>query len=64
MRDKAKRYGCWAGNPNGLPEDPKRCIAEVYRQHSWIPGQCYRKRGYGENGLYCKQHAKKKEATP
>lgn len=41
-------------------EDPKRCIAEVPLQPGgwhWI--QCSRKRGYGEDGLYCKQHAKR-----
>jgi len=55
-----RRYGAWAGNPKGQPEDPEKCIVEVYDQ-GLIPRQCSRKRGYGENGLYCKQHAKRLE---
>ncbi len=52
-------YNQWSGNPKGTPEDLTRCVAEVSRPHTWIPNQCYRKRGYGTNGEYCKQHAKK-----
>lgn len=56
-----QRYGQWAENPNGNPEDPNRCIAEVKIQ--WLfrertLEQCLRKRGHGPGGLYCKQHAK------
>ena len=59
-----RRFGEWAGNPNGTPEDITRCIEEVWPQsHGWIPYQCHRKRGYGPGGLYCKQHAKKQEKT-
>jgi len=54
-----RRYGCWAGNPAGVAEDTKRCIATVYWQHTWVAYQCSRKRGHGKHGLYCKQHAKK-----
>ena len=56
------RYGEWAGNPKGYPEDKSLCVQEV-----WAPGrgihcyQCRRKRGHGPDGLYCKQHAKQKE---
>ncbi len=57
-----RRYGCWAGNPNGTLEYPDRCIEEVWPSHGWIPHQCNRKRGHGPDGLYCKQHAKKHEA--
>ncbi|CAB5223449.1 hypothetical protein UFOVP383_49 [uncultured Caudovirales phage] len=49
-----RRYGQWGGNPKGHPEDPTRCIEEVWP----FPRQCTRKRGYGPDGLYCKQHAK------
>ena len=56
-----RRYGCWAGNPNGKREDPKRCIEEIWPTGSWIPCQCSRKRGHGPDGLYCKQHAKRHE---
>lgn len=49
-------YGCWAGNPNGKPENMERCVEEVF-EHSGISHQCFRKRGFGRQGLYCKQHA-------
>ncbi len=56
----SRRYGKWAGNPNGYPEDETRCIIEIWpRSGSWASYQCMRKRGYGPDGLYCKQHAKK-----
>lgn len=52
-------YGIWAGNPKGVPEDETCCIEEVFpRDGSWIPAQCQRKRGHGDDGLWCKQHAK------
>ena len=50
-------YGSWAGNPKGNKENPNNCIAEVW--DNMISRQCNRKRGYGKDGLYCKQHAKK-----
>jgi hypothetical protein len=64
-------YGAWAGNPKGHAEDKTRCIEEVWPRDSFmIPYQCHKKRGYGPDGKYCKQHAKKlaekntKEETP
>lgn len=61
---KKKRYGCWAGNPKGSPEDKTRCIEEIWPSSGgWIPYQCSRKRGHGKKGLYCKQHAKKCKAN-
>lgn len=48
-------YGKWAGNPKGTKEDPTRCI-EAVRSDPWISCQCSRKRGFGPDGLYCKQH--------
>jgi len=54
-----RRYGEWAGNPKGTAEDITRCIWEVWPNDTYIPHQCRRKRGYGKDGLYCKQHAKK-----
>ena len=51
----SRRYGQWAGYPNGHPKDPARCIHEVYGT-SGITHQCSKKRGHGEDGLYCKQH--------
>jgi len=60
--DGERRYGAWAGDPIGQAEDKTRCIEEVYpHDNSWIPYQCHRKRGYGKDGLYCKQHAKMHE---
>jgi len=54
-----RRYGVWNGCPKGNPEDPTHCIEEVWPSgRAWIPYQCSRKRGYGPDGLYCKQHAK------
>lgn len=49
------------------PEDPTRCVCcckqkgSTYRQS--IFGQCNRKRGYGQDGKFCKQHAKMMEGT-
>lgn len=54
-----RRYNEWAGNPKGIPEDPTRCIKEVWDPNGWLSHQCRRKRGHGPNGEYCKQHAKK-----
>ena len=41
--------------PDGYPENPKRCIAEVGRGYHFR--QCSRSRGYGEGGAYCNGHA-------
>jgi len=57
--DKMTRiYDKWAGNPKGIPEDPTRCVFTVPDFTGWHYNQCSRKRGYGPNGEYCKQHAK------
>lgn len=54
-----RRYGAWAGNPKGSPEDPTRCRAEVWpRCRGFISAQCSRKRGHGEDGAFCSIHAK------
>ena len=53
---ESRIYGRWGGNPDGTPEDTNRCIAEVRPTNGWISSQCARKRGYGSDGLYCKQH--------
>ena len=49
-------YGRWAGCPAGTPEDPTRCIEQVWS--NMVGQQCGRRRGYGKDGQYCKQHAK------
>lgn len=48
------RYGKWSGNPNGMAQDPRRCVAEVWGDY--IVHQCARKRP--EDSLYCWQHEK------
>lgn len=49
-------YGKWFGRPQGHPEDPERCITSVYTGHGFGSTQCKRKRGFGPDGLQCKQH--------
>lgn len=56
-----RRYGVWAGNPEGYPEDVTRCAEQVFPTIG-THCQCVRKRGHGPDGEYCKQHAKKIEA--
>lgn len=57
---KPRRYGVWAGNKNGTPEDPARCIVELVKYNNGWPSysQCRRKRGHGQDGLYCAQHGR------
>jgi hypothetical protein len=56
--DGKRIYGAWAGYPEGDAEDETCCIEEVSTRERWTRyHQCFRKRGHGENGLYCKQHA-------
>lgn len=59
-----RRYRKWAGNPEGHAEDEMCCVAEVHGQgRSPLGHQCYRKRGHGILGLFCKQHAAKPAST-
>ncbi len=52
-----RRYGQWARNEKGYPEDTTRCIKEVHEQgRGGGFYQCQNKRGYGPDGLYCKKH--------
>ena len=50
-----RRYGQWSGNPQGQAGDPERCEYAVWSDHR--ERQCSRKRGHGEGGRYCRQHA-------
>ena len=61
LNEKGQRkYGCWAGNPNGNLENPDRCVHDIWTNELVDHGhQCFNKRGYGKGGLYCKRHAKK-----
>ena len=58
-KDGVRRYGRWAGNPSGHREKSERCIEEVVERARWINFyQCLRKRGYGKDNAFCRQHAK------
>lgn len=57
---EAYRYTVWGGNPDGYRYRPLRCAFEVHRNP--IGCQCERRNGYGPDGLYCAQHAKKIKA--
>lgn len=59
-----RRYNLWDGNPDGAPEID-RCVAEISIGFC-LPQflvQCSRKRGHGEDGLYCKQHVQKNHVS-
>lgn len=58
---QARRYGVWAGDPDGLPYKPCRCAESVWTSIGCSSYQCSRKPGHGPDGLYCKQHAKQFE---
>ena len=50
-------YAAWTGNPEGNRPDYARCCQAVWSRDRWSKGdQCVRKRGYGPDGAYCKQH--------
>ncbi len=54
-----KSYNVWAGNPAGVRPDYTRCCEAVVpneRGGSWHQHQCNRKRGFGPDEAYCKQH--------
>ena len=57
---KERRYGRWVGNRKGVSEDKELCVESVYNDYDRFSrsSQCSRKRGYGPNNLYCKQHAR------
>lgn len=60
--EKLRRYGKWAGRPEGALEDPERCCAEVFPRGSYIARQCLRKRdSRSELGL-CQRHEKERKA--
>lgn len=60
--DGTRRYGAWAGNPDGHPEDTDKCTAEIPRPgRSMLYQQCSRRRGHGPDGEFCKQHARMAE---
>lgn len=51
------RYGQWAGRPNGAAPDYTCCCEEVFPAgRGELHHQCRKKRGYGPDAAYCKQH--------
>ncbi len=56
---KARRYDAWVGNPYGDPENMNNCIYHI--RSGFHEYQCVRKRGYGKDNLYCKQHSIKRD---
>jgi hypothetical protein len=64
-KDGWRRYGAdrWG---DGILEVPGYCVAEIPVKPDPdalnTPYQCYRPRGHGPGGLFCKQHAKMAEA--
>ena len=49
-----RRYGQWAGNTSGVAENLYNCIQVVW--FGMMHRQCSKRRGYGDGGMYCKQH--------
>lgn len=58
-----RRYRKTSEKPNGVPEDPSKCIVSVYPHRAgwcwWISRQCLNPRGHGPNGEYCSLHSKR-----
>lgn len=52
------KYGAWAGFPSGHKPDLTRCCKAVWSSKDrWSrEAQCTRKRGFGPDLAYCKQH--------
>ena len=59
MGSPARRYAVTSIHPEGVAEDPARCVEEVSRRATFGRdySQCARPRGHGPDGLYCRQHA-------
>jgi hypothetical protein len=55
--DELRKYNGDLGRV--MREDTSRCVQSVPTCNGWHEKQCSRKRGYGKDGLYCKQHAKR-----
>jgi hypothetical protein len=53
-----EKYGAWAGNREGTKPDYTRCCEEVGDTSTRWPSyhQCSRKRGFGPDQAYCRQH--------
>ncbi len=57
--DGKRVYGkTWGKIKDIRQENPNRCIEAIWHKEYGCGYQCQRKRGYGKDGLYCKQHSK------
>jgi len=50
------RYGVWAGDKTGHAANYDRCCASLHDKYHPGGYQCTRKRGFGPDEAYCKQH--------
>lgn len=65
MEYPKERYRVWGGQPRGVAYDPELCAEDVQDGgRSPLSHQCCRKNGFGDRGLFCKQHAKWHPAKP
>jgi len=56
---RERRYGAWAGEPDGRKYGEGFCAYEVWGGPRGMTAyQCCRRNGYGPEELYCKTHAK------
>ena len=53
-----RRYGKWAGNEKGVPENSLHCLAEIPIKGTYLFGQCSNPRGTEEHRYLCRVHAK------
>lgn len=55
-RHYKKAYGKWAGNREGRPPILTNCCKQLFDKYHPGGYQCTRKRGFGPDEAYCKQH--------
>lgn len=57
---KLRVFGMTETNPQGIPEDPRRCIVEMIDSSRRLMRkyQCEKGRGHGPDKLYCAFHAR------
>ena len=55
--DGVRRYGKWAGNEQGQPENPANCVVQIFPGgRGELHRQCAARRGHGPDGRYCARH--------
>lgn len=58
------RYGLWSGDPTGRAPNFNNCCARVSNRERFTRFfQCERKRGFGPDEAYCKQHSPEAQAN-